>query len=106
MLTAGSDRQDRLGRLDDLRAALAGRRGGWFAWLVASRRAAVPAAAGGTGGARSRCSSRVPLVDALLAPDATFVAPALVALWLGATAPTRRSERAAAPGRRRLPRGA
>ena len=85
MLTAGSARQDRPGRLDDLRAVLGVAALAWCCMAMATGR--VP-----------RTHRRRPwwrrvalfvigsLVDAALAPVGSLVGPALVATWLAATA--------------------
>jgi hypothetical protein len=89
LLTAGSDRQNRLGRLDDLRAALLVAALVWFCVMIATR--GSPDAPG------RRHSWWEPaglfvvgsLADAMLAPSGTLLGPALAASWLGVTASTR-----------------
>jgi hypothetical protein len=89
LLTAGSDRLNSLGRLDDLRAALVVLAFAWFCVLLATR--------GGGLAAGRRRSWWQPvalfvvgsLVDALLAPSDSLVGPTLVALWLAGTAASR-----------------
>jgi hypothetical protein len=92
LLTAGSGRQNRFGRFDDLRAALVAAALAWFCLLIAARR-------GGWTGDRRRRAWWQPvalfvvgsLADALLAPTGALVGPILVAAWLAATA-SRRAE--------------
>jgi hypothetical protein len=88
LLTASSDRQDRTGGVDDLRAALIIAAAIWFCVLIAS--ALAPRSA-----RRRHWWLPVGLfvlgsfVDAALAPSGTLVGPTLVALWLAATASSR-----------------
>jgi len=89
LLTASSDRANRGGPLDDLRAALLIAAGIWFCVVIA------------TGlGPRDADRARfwwLPVglfmlgcvADAALAPSGTLIGPTLVALWLGATASSR-----------------
>jgi hypothetical protein len=84
-LIASSDRTNRDGTVDDVRVALIVAAAAWFLLTVASRRApATPA--------RRRWWVPVALfllgslADVALAPDGTLIGPALVALWLAATA--------------------
>ena len=88
MLTAGSDRLDRAGRLDDLRAALV---------VVSLAVLCVVVAAGRAPSSDRRRSWWQPvalfvvgsLADAAIAPVGSLVGPTLVALWLAATASDR-----------------
>ena len=88
MLTASSDRQNRVGVLDDLRAALVVAAAMWFCFVIATARAPS------TGGRRRTWWAAVALfglgslADAALAPAGTLAGPILVALWLTATAPS------------------
>jgi Concanavalin A-like lectin/glucanases superfamily len=89
LLTAGSDRLNRVGRLDDIRAAALVAVIALFCALIATDR-------GPWAGGRRRAWWQLvglfvagALVDALLAPTGTLIGPALVALWLAATASTR-----------------
>lgn len=87
MLTAGSDRQNRVGALDDLRVGLVVAALVWFCAVIAS-------GAGWGGYRRRRWWEPVALfvvgsvVDAAL-PSGSLIGPAVVALWLAATAPRR-----------------
>jgi Concanavalin A-like lectin/glucanases superfamily len=89
LLTAGSDRQNRVGRLDDLRAAALVAAITLFCALIATDRGRSVA------GRRRAWWQLVglflagALADALLAPTGTLIAPTFVALWLAATASTR-----------------
>jgi hypothetical protein len=86
ILTASSDLQNRVGTIDDLRAALLLAAAAWFCVVIATARSPwtyvrrrswlLPVAVFTVGS----------LVDAALAPSATLMGPALVALWLAATA--------------------
>jgi hypothetical protein len=86
LLTAGSDRLNSTGAGDDVRAALLVAAAVWFCLLIATGRAPSTAV--------RRRSWYVPvalfaagsLADAALTPSATLIGPALVALWLAATA--------------------
>jgi hypothetical protein len=86
-LTASSDRMSRSGWLEDLRAALIVAAAAWFGVVIATTRSPWTAP--------RRRSWWVPvalfmlgsLVDAALAPSGTLIGPALVAVWLTATAP-------------------
>jgi hypothetical protein len=89
LLTASSDLQNRLGRLDDIRAAVLAAAIALFCALIAIDRGPWIA------GRRRAWWQPVGLfvsgafVDALLAPTGTLIGPALVCLWLAATASTR-----------------
>lgn len=93
LLTAGSDRQNRLGRLDDIRAGVLAGAFALFCALIATDRGRWES------GRRRAWWQPVGLfvagvlADALLAPTGTLFGPALVVLWLAATASTR-AERA------------
>jgi hypothetical protein len=86
ILTAGSDRQNRSGWLDDARAALLVAVAAWFCVMVATARSPW--------GPVRRRSWWVPvamftlgsLADAALVPVGAVIGPGLVALWLAATA--------------------
>jgi hypothetical protein len=88
-LTASSDRANRGGWLDDLRAALVIGAAIWFCVVIATGQ--------GCSDTDRRRSWWVPIamfilgsfVDAALAPSCTLIGPTLVALWLGATASRR-----------------
>lgn len=89
ILTASSDRQGRVGWLDDFRAGLLVAALVWFCVVIA------------TGRDRSDADRRLSwwqpvalfaigsLADAVLAPSGTLIAPTLVALWLAAAASNR-----------------
>jgi hypothetical protein len=89
LLTASSDRQNRGGWVDDLRAALLIGAAIWFCVAIATDRSAWSV--------RRRLSWGLPvglfvagaLADAALAPTGTLIGPTLVAVWLAATASTR-----------------
>jgi hypothetical protein len=89
LLTASSDRANRIGWLDDVRAALVAAAAICFCLAIATGR--------GSSKADRRRSWWVPIAlfilgsfgDAALAPSGTLIGPTLVALWLGATASSR-----------------
>jgi hypothetical protein len=89
LLTASSDRANRIGWLDDVRAALVAAAAICFCLAIATGR--------GLSDADPRRSWWVPVAlfmlgsigDAALAPSGTLIGPTLVALWLGATASSR-----------------
>jgi hypothetical protein len=89
LLTASSDRANRGGWLDDVRAALLIAAAIWFCVVIATRR--------GPGAVDRRRSWWVPVVlfilgsigDAAVAPSGSLIGPTLVALWLSATAASR-----------------
>jgi Concanavalin A-like lectin/glucanases superfamily len=87
ILTAGSDRQDRYGGIDNVRAALLLAAAVWFCAVIATSR-------GPWTDVRRRAWWQPvalfvlgSLADAALAPRGTLIGPGLVALWLAATAP-------------------
>jgi hypothetical protein len=89
ILTASSGRENLGGWVDDLRAALLAAVAAWFCVLVATGRSPWSAARRRTWwvpGARLKVGS---LADAALAPTGALIGPALVALWLAATAEAR-----------------
>jgi hypothetical protein len=89
LLTASSDRANRGGWVDDVRAALLIAAAIWFCVVIATGR--------GPEGADRRHSWWVPVAlfilgsigDAALAPSGALIGPTLVALWLSATAASR-----------------
>ena len=89
LLTASSDRANRIGWLDDVRAALLIGAAIWFCVVIATGR--------GSADTDRRRSWWVPVglfvlgsvVDAALAPSGTLAGPTLVALWLAANASSR-----------------
>jgi hypothetical protein len=87
LLTAGSDRQYRVGRLDDARAVVVVAALAWWCVVLATGR--------GPGIKRRRWWQPTALfvlgslVDAALAPSASLVGPTMVALWLAGTASSR-----------------
>ena len=89
LLTAGSGRQDRLGRLDDARAALVVAALAWFGVMIAIGRAPRTAVRRRSWWQPVGLFAAGALVDAALAPSGTLVAPALVAVWLAFTASNR-----------------
>jgi concanavalin A-like lectin/glucanase superfamily protein len=89
LLTAGSGRAERVGRLDDLRAALVVAALAWFCAAIAMGRAPRSAARRRSWWQPAALFVAGSLVDAALAPTGTLVAPALVAAWLAFTAASR-----------------
>lgn len=89
LLTAGSDRANRTGPLDDLRAALLIAAAIWFAVLIASAQAPRTAARRRQWWLPAGLFVLGSFVDAALAPSGTLIGPTLVALWLAATARSR-----------------
>jgi hypothetical protein len=87
LLTASSDRENRIGAVDDLRAGLIAAAGLWFLLIIATERSPWTAP--------RRRSWWLPvalfvlgsIADALFVPSGTLVGPTLVALWLAATSP-------------------
>jgi hypothetical protein len=87
ILTAGSDRQDRYGPIDDVRAALIVAAAMWFFVVIATARGPWTAPRRRSWGMPVALFVVGSLGDAALAPTAALIGPALVALWLAATAP-------------------
>jgi hypothetical protein len=86
MLTAGSDRQNQGGLMDDLRTALLVAVAAWFCVVIATGRGPSAAARRRTWWVPVALFVLGSLADAALAPTGTLVGPTLVALWLAATA--------------------
>jgi hypothetical protein len=93
ILAASSDRQNRSGVVDDLRAGLLVAAAAWFCLVIATARSPWTAARRRTWWLPVALFVIGALADAALAPSAALIGPALVALWLAATGP-RRVERA------------
>jgi Concanavalin A-like lectin/glucanases superfamily len=86
ILTAGSDRQSRSGWVDDVRAALLAAVAAWFCVMVATARSPWSAARRRLWWMPAALFTLGSLADAVLAPTGALIGPALVALWLAATA--------------------
>jgi hypothetical protein len=97
LLTASSSREASGGRVDDLRAAVLVAVAVWFSVIIATGRAPRVPARRRTWWLALALFTVGSFVDAALAPTATLVGPALVAVWLAATA-SRRAERAVFTG--------
>jgi hypothetical protein len=89
LLTAGSDRLNSFGRLDDLRAALVVLAFAWFCVLLATGRGELAIDRRRSWWQPVALFVFGSLVDAVLAPSDSLVGPTLVALWLAATAGSR-----------------
>ena len=93
ILTASSDPQGESGRPDDLRAALVVAAAAWFCVVIATTRGPWTAGRRRSWWLPVALFTAGSLADAALVPTGTLIGPALVALWLAATAP-RAAERA------------
>ena len=89
LLTASSDRANRGGPLDDVRAALLIAAAIWFCVVIATGRGPRNADRGRSWWLPVGLFVLGSVGDAALAPSGTFIGPSLVALWLGATASSR-----------------
>ncbi len=97
LLTASSSRENSGGRVDDLRAVVLVAVAVWFSVIIATGRTPREPARRRTWWLPLALFAVGSLVDAVLAPTGTLVGPALVAVWLAATA-SRRAERAVFTG--------
>jgi hypothetical protein len=88
-LTAGSDRQNRYGSVDDVRAALLVAAALWFGMLIATARGPSTAARRRSWWLPAALFTVGSVADAVFAPTGTLIGPAFVALWLAATATSR-----------------
>jgi hypothetical protein len=88
-LTASTDRIDRSGLVDDLRAALVAIAGVWFCVVIATARGPSTAARRRSWWAPVALFVLGVIVDAAFAPTGTLFGPTLVALWLAATSASR-----------------
>ena len=88
-LTANSSPETSGGRVDDLRAAMLVAVAGWFGVIIATARAPVAPSRRRTWWLPLALFSMGSLVDAVFAPTGTLIGPALVAVWLAATASSR-----------------
>ena len=88
-LTASSSRENSEGRVDNLRAAVLVAVAGWFGVIIATGRAPGAAARRRTWWLPLALFAVGSLVDAVFAPAGTLIGPALVAVWLAATASSR-----------------
>jgi Concanavalin A-like lectin/glucanases superfamily len=89
LLTAGSDRQNRFGAFDDLRAAVIVAALVWFCVVIATGRAPSSPERRRSWWQPVALFLAGSLVDAVLAPTGSLVGPTLVALWLAGTAERR-----------------
>jgi hypothetical protein len=89
LLTAGSDRQNQLGRFDDLRAAVLVAAIVWFCVVIATGRAPWTRERRRSWWQPVALFLAGSLVDAAIAPTGSLVGPILVALWLAGTAERR-----------------
>jgi hypothetical protein len=87
ILAASSDRQNRVGWIDDVRAGLVAAAAAWFCLVIATARSPWIAARRRSWWLPVALFTLGSLADAALAPSGTLIGPALVALWLVATAP-------------------
>jgi hypothetical protein len=85
-LTASSAREDRLGLVDDARAALVVVAAAWLAFMVATARAPLTAALQPTWWLPATLFAVGSLADVAFAPSGTLIGPALAALGVAATA--------------------
>ena len=88
-LTASSSPESSGGRVDDLRAVVLVAVAGWFGVMIATGRAPVAAARRRTWWLALGLFAVGSLLDAVFAPTGTLIGPALVAVWLTATASSR-----------------
>lgn len=88
-LTASSSPETSGGRVDDLRAAVLVAVAGWFGVIIATARAPVAPSRRRTWWLPLALFAMGSLVDAVFAPTGTLIGPALVAVWLAATASSR-----------------
>jgi hypothetical protein len=88
ILAASSDRQSKSGWTDDVRAALLVAAAAWFCVVIATTRGPWTAPRQRSWWLPVALFTLGSLADAALAPSAALVGPALVALWLAATAPS------------------
>ena len=87
ILAASSGRQNRVGWIDDLRAGLVVAAAAWFCLVIATARSPWTAARRRSWWLPVALFTLGSLADTALAPSGTLIGPALVALWLAATAP-------------------
>jgi Concanavalin A-like lectin/glucanases superfamily len=87
ILAASSGRQNRFGRIDDVRAGLVAAAAAWFCLVIATMRSPWTAARRRSWWLPVALFTVGSLGDVALAPSGTLIGPALVALWLAATAP-------------------